>query len=54
MDYDLLAAQVAHIDIWHTTHEHVLADAPAIVEWVEGARGNGLWLSLAAQSAAGH
>jgi trans-aconitate 2-methyltransferase len=34
--YDLLARDAAHVDIWQTTYEHVLADAPTIVEWVKG------------------
>jgi trans-aconitate 2-methyltransferase len=34
--YDLLAREAAHVDIWHTTYEHVLSDAAAIVEWVKG------------------
>lgn len=32
--YDLLAPFASSIDIWRTTYCHVLADAPAIVEWV--------------------
>lgn len=32
--YDLLVPGAASIDIWRTTYCHVLADAPAIVEWV--------------------
>ncbi|MBO0904653.1 trans-aconitate 2-methyltransferase [Jiella sonneratiae] len=32
--YDLLLPLAATIDIWRTTYCHVLADAPAIVEWV--------------------
>jgi trans-aconitate 2-methyltransferase len=34
--YDLLAPQASSVDIWQTTYEHVMADAPAIVEWVKG------------------
>jgi len=34
--YDLLAPRVAHLDIWQTTYQHVMADADAIVEWVKG------------------
>jgi trans-aconitate 2-methyltransferase len=34
--YDLLAPHAAHVDVWQTTYEHVLADAAAIVEWVKG------------------
>jgi trans-aconitate 2-methyltransferase len=33
--YDLLAPHVQHLDIWQTTYEHVMDDAPAIVEWVK-------------------
>lgn len=32
--YDLLAPLAATIDIWRTTYVHVLADAPAIVDWL--------------------
>jgi trans-aconitate 2-methyltransferase len=34
--YDLLAPRASAVDIWQTTYEHVLADAPAIVDWVKG------------------
>jgi trans-aconitate 2-methyltransferase len=34
--YDLLAPHAAHVDIWRTTYEHVMADAGAIVDWVKG------------------
>jgi trans-aconitate 2-methyltransferase len=32
--YDLLAPQAAQVDVWHTTYQHVMASAAAIVEWV--------------------
>lgn len=32
--YDLLAPLAAALDIWRTTYVHVLADAPAIVDWL--------------------
>jgi trans-aconitate 2-methyltransferase len=34
--YDLLAPHAAHVDVWRTTYEHVMADPSAIVEWVKG------------------
>lgn len=34
--YDALALCSRRIDIWQTTYEHVMLDAPAIVEWVKG------------------
>lgn len=34
--YDAFALQASHVNIWRTTYMHVLADAPAIVEWVKG------------------
>ncbi len=32
--YDLLKPHCSRVDIWHTTYNHPLADAAAIVEWV--------------------
>lgn len=34
--YDLLAADAAHIDVWHTVYQHRMASAASIVEWVRG------------------
>jgi trans-aconitate 2-methyltransferase len=34
--YDVLAPRASAVDIWQTRYEHVMADAPAIVEWVKG------------------
>ncbi|MDB4974371.1 MAG: trans-aconitate 2-methyltransferase [Myxococcaceae bacterium] len=34
--YDRLAPYARHVDIWETTYEHVMPDAQAIVEWVQG------------------
>ncbi|WHZ12732.1 MAG: Trans-aconitate 2-methyltransferase [Burkholderiaceae bacterium] len=32
--YDLLASQAAELEIWHTTYQHPMESAAAIVEWV--------------------
>jgi trans-aconitate 2-methyltransferase len=32
--YDALKPFARHVDLWHSVYNHVLADAPAIVEWV--------------------
>jgi trans-aconitate 2-methyltransferase len=32
--YDLLAAQGAQVDVWHTVYQHRMDSAAAIVEWV--------------------
>lgn len=34
--YDALRPLCRRIDIWHSVYNHVLEDAPAIVEWVKG------------------
>ncbi|MET0344608.1 MAG: trans-aconitate 2-methyltransferase [Polyangiales bacterium] len=34
--YDRLAPHAAYVDVWQTTYEHVMADPPAIVEWLKG------------------
>ncbi len=34
--YDLLAPLCRSVDLWQTRYEHVMADAPAILEWVKG------------------
>jgi len=34
--YDLLAPHASHVDVWRTTYQHVMPDAPAIVDWVKG------------------
>ena len=32
--YDLLAREAVEVDLWHTTYQHRMADARAIVDWV--------------------
>lgn len=32
--YDLLAPHATQVDLWHTTYQHPLASAAAIVEWM--------------------
>ena len=34
--YDLLKPVCAHIDIWHSVYNHVMASPQAIVEWFKG------------------
>ena len=34
--YDLLKPVCAHIDIWHSIYNHVMATPQAIVEWFKG------------------
>ncbi|MGM3172986.1 trans-aconitate 2-methyltransferase [Dickeya lacustris] len=34
--YDLLVSHGCELDIWHTTYHHVMAGAPAIIEWLKG------------------
>ena len=34
--YDLLKPVCAHIDIWHTVYNHVMASPAAITEWFKG------------------
>lgn len=33
--YDALKPYARHVELWHTTYNHVLADAASIVEWVK-------------------
>jgi len=35
-DYDLLGPLCAHLDVWHTVYNHVMAGPEAIVEWFKG------------------
>ena len=34
--YDLLCGGAAHLDLWVTTYQHVLAGPGAVVEWIRG------------------
>src|SRR5437588_1723032 len=34
--YDLLKPDCAHVEIWHTVYNHVMAGPQAIVEWFKG------------------
>ncbi|WP_127091315.1 trans-aconitate 2-methyltransferase [Aquabacter cavernae] len=34
--YDMLIAQAARVDIWHTIYQHQLDGIPAIIEWLKG------------------
>src|SRR5438309_10921815 len=34
--YDLLRPLSAHLDIWHTAYNHVMAGPEAVVEWFKG------------------
>jgi trans-aconitate 2-methyltransferase len=34
--YDLLRPRCAHLDIWHTVYNHVMAGPQGIVEWFKG------------------
>jgi trans-aconitate 2-methyltransferase len=34
--YDLLAGESAHLDVWTTEYQHVLAGDDAVLEWVTG------------------
>jgi trans-aconitate 2-methyltransferase len=34
--YDALRPLCSRLEIWHTIYNHVLDDAPAVVEWVKG------------------
>ncbi|KAF3040210.1 hypothetical protein E8E11_003920 [Didymella keratinophila] len=34
--YNALAPHAQKVDIWRTTYSHILTDAPAISEWVQG------------------
>ena len=34
--YDLLKPLCAHVDLWHTVYNHVMAGPQGIVEWFKG------------------
>ena len=34
--YDLLRPRCAHLDIWHTVYNHVMAGPEGVVEWFKG------------------